>query len=951
MLRSLVVVAIALLAAVPAVGKNPTPSNAVRNLSENNPEEQKAWGDDNHEIVVAGNIVHVMWITQETEPEVRAIYYKRSIDGGATWEPKKRLFAKNDLLASTGTPSRRMAVDGTNVVIAYGYYVSSCRAGGTWCGIAGYVRSGDAGASWDAPKTFPEAVEVYHFDDIFVAADQGRITVGMNVRCNWCPTAGYTTFHSTDGGRSFVSRSAYHSTTVTNRTHDMLQSGDNVYVLFSNAEFYYGLVQWNLLIAASNNNGFSWKLSTLTVPSKNGKHKMLAKENENTVPKLATAGRNVYVTWTALDENDVQVVYFRRSIDGGQSWEAPQKLTSPHFPAATEFIAGEETVEARGAMIFVVYRRKDSRIFLSRSATSGASFDPPRELTTSGYENDGGWWPLVRTDPADPLGQKVTVLWHMPHLMQCSKGGTAFNKPISVGPVWSFNNPWGIRRPKFAIGPDGAVHYIMAAQVKQAPDFDIFYGKVTTPPAPSRDNQALRIRTGEYGANPMIYDGMAVRPSEDINVKSRFTVEAWVKATSAGLTTGDTRVNRPFLHRRDTSAWNSSLAMGHIGVIGGRTAYGMIRTERGEVWAINERGFMIPDGVWYHYAMTYDASEAKDNLKLYINGEQAAVATAAGSALTADGTFYVGAYGQWDVDELRIWNRPLAAGEILANAQRTMQGGEGGLVAYYNFDGTTKDITGRGNDGLLMYREQFIPSDITTTGSLVRLSAVTNAASGTAGVIAPEMHATLWGGNMASRVEVAATTPLPVTLAGTSAKIKDASGTEQAAPLIFVAPGQINLVTPSSLTAGRGEITLTSPYGKSMLTVNIAKVAPALFSAAMSGKGVAVGVAIKVGADGSQTTQYTFNPDFSANPIDLGEEGDQVYVLLFGTGVRGFTTVSATVGRVPVPVAAAAQGEFLGLDQVNLGPIPRDALRTRSNQEVLITVDGQNTNPLTLSFR
>jgi len=42
-------------------------------------------------------------------------------------------------------------------------------------------------------------------------------------------------------------------------------------------------------------------------------------------------------------------------------------------------------------------------------------------------------------------------------------------------------------------------------------------------------------------------------------------------------------------------------------------------------------------------------------------------------------------------------------------------GTEPGLVAYYNFNTTTKDVTGRGHDGTLMYFERY-----TTPGALLR---------------------------------------------------------------------------------------------------------------------------------------------------------------------------------------------------------------------------------------
>ncbi len=53
---------------------------------------------------------------------------------------------------------------------------------------------------------------------------------------------------------------------------------------------------------------------------------------------------------------------------------------------------------------------------------------------------------------------------------------------------------------------------------------------------------------------------------------------------------------------------------------------------------------------------------------------------------------------------------------------------------------------------------------------------------------------------------------------------------------------------------------------------------------------------------------------------------DEVFLLLFGTGIRGFNSeVTATLDGKPLTVLGAAeQSEFAGLDQVNLGPVPRD---------------------------
>lgn len=77
-----------------------------------------------------------------------------------------------------------------------------------------------------------------------------------------------------------------------------------------------------------------------------------------------------------------------------------------------------------------------------------------------------------------------------------------------------------------------------------------------------------------------------------------------------------------------------------------------------------------------------------------------------------------------------------------------------------------------------------------------------------------------------------------------------------------------------------------------------------MFSADASGSGLAAAIALRVRADGSQTYEPVIRFDSAQNkivaaPIDLGSETDQVYLLLFCTGVRARSSLaaaSATLG-------------------------------------------------------
>jgi len=86
--------------------------------------------------------------------------------------------------------------------------------------------------------------------------------------------------------------------------------------------------------------------------------------------------------------------------------------------------------------------------------------------------------------------------------------------------------------------------------------------------------------------------------------------------------------------------------------------------------------------------------------------------------------------------------------------------------------------------------------------------------------------------------------------------------------------------------------------------------------------------------------------------FDIGTGSDQLYISLFGTGMRGFTQkVSATIGGVNVNVAGpVAQGQYAGLDQVNLGPLPR-SLAGKGELDVVLTVDGKQANVVTVRIR
>ncbi len=236
-----------------------------------------------------------------------------------------------------------------------------------------------------------------------------------------------------------------------------------------------------------------------------------------------------------------------------------------------------------------------------------------------------------------------------------------------------------------------------------------------------------------------------------------------------------------------------------------------------------------------------------------------------------------------------------------------------------------------------------------------RLDAV-NAASLAVAAIAPDSFVTLFGAGLAAQLIVADTSPFPDVLGGTRVLIRDRNGIERAAGLVFVAPNQVNLLVPPQTALGLGSLRLIAPAGGQSIPVVIERISPGIFTANSDGQGAPAALALIVKTDGSRAVEFLFEAGaggrFVPRRVDLGGEGDQVFLLLFGNGIRGRTGNAAmTVGGESVPVlGAGAQGEFAGLDQVTAGPLP-PSLAGRGEVDLVFTTDGKSANVVTISLR
>ncbi len=227
--------------------------------------------------------------------------------------------------------------------------------------------------------------------------------------------------------------------------------------------------------------------------------------------------------------------------------------------------------------------------------------------------------------------------------------------------------------------------------------------------------------------------------------------------------------------------------------------------------------------------------------------------------------------------------------------------------------------------------------------------------------LASESIVAAFGAELSAETATANDVPLPTQLAGTNVKVKDSAGVERLSPLFFVSPNQINYQIPPGTATGPATVTVTAVTGKMVsAATQIAAVAPGLFTANSNGQGAPAGVALRLQPDGRQIFEPLARFDQSSNqfvpaPINLSVLAptiDRVFLILFGTGMRGGgagARVEARIGGRGMNVLyAGPQGDFVGVDQINI-EIQRGFLQP-GEYDVSVTINGRVANTVRISL-
>ena len=291
------------------------------------------------DIAVNGSNVYVVW--EDNTAGNYEIYFKKSTDNGATWQTNKRLTSNS---GSSCSPA--IAVNGSNVYVVWEDDTPGDRK-------IFFRKSADGGATWQAIKQLKSNIYNQQNPDIAVYGSNIYVIYLENISGQEIMF-----LKSYDGGANWgaFAQLVYDIDTV---QIGLAVNGLNVYVVYKDSEKIYFL--------KSGDGGMTWK------PKQNISNSTGGTDN----PNIGVSGSNVYVVFVDNSPGNCEI-FLKKSADAGATWQVAKRISRntgwSRYPA----------VAARSSNVCVAWEDDmpgNNEIFFRKSADGGATWQTKMRLT------------------------------------------------------------------------------------------------------------------------------------------------------------------------------------------------------------------------------------------------------------------------------------------------------------------------------------------------------------------------------------------------------------------------------------------------------------------------------------------------------------------------------------------------------------------------------------------
>lgn len=323
------------------------------------------------------DMVYVVWV--DSAPGVDEIYFKRSIDQGASWGAMKRLTWN-----TTYSDSPYLAIGpGKTLNVVWTEYIGSSSSGDIF-----YKNSLDSGNTWSPTQRLTWSSD----DSRYPAAS---VDSSGNLYVSWREDISGNNMEiylkkSTNSGTNWgaIKRLTWNSGDSAS-PQIATDSSNNVHIVWNdNSSGNY-----EIMYKKSTNGGANWSAS----------QRLTWNTGHSTLPFIAAgSGSIIYIVWNDNVSGNHEI-YFKKSTNSGNNWSSPGRLTWNSGDSSAPVI----TVDSSGNLHLVWEDQTPGKceIFYKKSTNTGTSWSAVQRLTW----NSG--WSEVPFAAVDSTGY-VHVLWH-----------------------------------------------------------------------------------------------------------------------------------------------------------------------------------------------------------------------------------------------------------------------------------------------------------------------------------------------------------------------------------------------------------------------------------------------------------------------------------------------------------------------------------------------------------